>query len=74
MRRLTVSTNWPTVAEKPERKALYGCFFYKFSLVKYIEKGFRREKSELKDIEDVLFAKDDSSRNKKKYKEQNAHT
>jgi hypothetical protein len=25
MRKLTVRTNWPTVAEKPERKALKGC-------------------------------------------------
>jgi hypothetical protein len=25
MRRLAVSTNWPTVALKPERKALKGC-------------------------------------------------
>lgn len=25
MRKLTVSTNWPTVAEKPDRKALNGC-------------------------------------------------
>ena len=24
MRRLAVSTNWPTVMPKPERKALYG--------------------------------------------------
>ena len=25
MRRLAVRTNWPTVAEKPARKALKGC-------------------------------------------------
>ena len=29
IRRLTVNTNWPTVAEKPDRKALYGFFLKK---------------------------------------------